>query len=451
MRRAHPQQRPDRVVPALARHDTASEHAADRAADDAIVARPVTAESHTASVEAPDALLTERAEAAAITGRSGSPLPPAERQFFEAGFGQDLSSIRLHTDMATGLAARGIGASAFAIGDDIGFAPGAYAPRTPLGRHLLGHEIAHSLQQTALARPLIQRQRPAANPEIAGLPWQRHLDAFREAHYDLDYRAVGGNLSTWLTLVYHDGAEIDLPLDQIEDRDAPYLESWTNGRLGPMGRVFPQHVTRTTCPRLWGAKQEAIAVMEEYNYNFIVTSLPAVLFIIFMAGAPPTGGSPMARRITRPRPAIRSPAPTATPSPASPAPAAAAAAGSSTFRIVGSRVLRYGGRDIVVVETSAGRQAFYRRTGLGGSNAGGAQAGEWAPFDGVMAGWFDKARYVTGSADDVLYRFGTQENRRASEWLSQQAIRAGDDVGEVFSIVNQYLQELGALRMGGMP
>jgi hypothetical protein len=150
---------------------------------------------------------------------------------------------------------------------------------------------------------------------------------------------------------------------------------------------------------------------------------------------------------------MRAPAPAAAaPKTGAAAPAAAAAsAGGSSFRIVGSKVLHYGGRDVVVVETSAGRQAFYRRTGLGGSNKGGAQAGDWAPFDGVLAGWFDKSRYAVGSADDVLYRFGTKENKAASEWLATQAIKAGDDVGDVFSIVNQYLKDLGALKLGGAP
>ncbi len=78
-----------------------------------------------------------------------------------------------------------------------------------------------------------------------------------------------------------------------------------------------------------------------------------------------------------------------------------------------------------------------------------SQAGQWAPFNGILGGWFDKARYVSGSADDVLYRFGTQENRAASEWLGQRAIRVGDDVGEAFIQVNQFLDDLGALKLGG--
>ena len=230
-----------------------------------------------------------------------------------------------------------------------------------------------------------------------------------------------------------------------------------NGHLGPMGRVFPRELTRTTVPRLWAARQEAIAIMEQHNYEMMMAAMPAVLFIITMAGTPPLAPTPTVRRVTVPRRRFggagggggsrQAPGSTSAP----PAAGAAAAGGASrfSFRLLSQRVLQYGGRDVVVVETSQGAQAFYRRTGMGGANAGGAQAGQWAPFDGVLAGWFDKARYVAGAADDPLYRFGNQEFREASEWLGQQGIRAGDDVGEVFSIVNQFLDDLGALKLGG--
>ncbi len=97
------------------------------------------------------------------------------------------------------------------------------------------------------------------------------------------------------------------------------------------------------------------------------------------------------------------------------------------------------GRDIVTVGTPAGPRAFYLRTGGGGSNVGGAQAGQWAPFDGWASetgifsyegsyfkstpGWFVKHRYGAGlSETDPLYRFGTPENVNISGWLGNQNI-----------------------------
>lgn len=85
--------------------------------------------------------------AAEAVGSGGRPLDRGERSFFEPRFGRDLSGVRIHTDGRAGEAARGIGASAYTLGGDIAFAPGAYRPGTQEGRHLLAHELAHTMQQ----------------------------------------------------------------------------------------------------------------------------------------------------------------------------------------------------------------------------------------------------------------------------------------------------------------
>src|SRR5215472_5184143 len=76
----------------------------------------------------------------------GMPLAPRERMHFETAFGSDLSHVRIHTDALAGAAASAVNAHAFALGRDIFFAPGAYAPATPRGRTMIAHEIAHVLQ-----------------------------------------------------------------------------------------------------------------------------------------------------------------------------------------------------------------------------------------------------------------------------------------------------------------
>lgn len=58
--------------------------------------------------------------------------------------------------------ATAMGARAFTVGPDIGFAEGQYAPETREGRHLLAHELTHVLQQSA-GRPSIQR---ACDPAV---------------------------------------------------------------------------------------------------------------------------------------------------------------------------------------------------------------------------------------------------------------------------------------------
>ncbi|WP_291717036.1 DUF4157 domain-containing protein [Magnetospirillum sp. 64-120] len=73
----------------------------------------------------------------------GQPLAQGLLQRMEAVFRTDLSSVRVQV----GPEAPSIGALAFTVGDRLFFAPGQFAPETPRGLHLLGHELAHVIQQ----------------------------------------------------------------------------------------------------------------------------------------------------------------------------------------------------------------------------------------------------------------------------------------------------------------
>jgi len=75
----------------------------------------------------------------------GTPLPAAVRHQMESFFAADFSGVRIHV----GVQPAAIGALAFTIGQDIHFAPGQYDPNTSHGKQLLGHELAHVLQQRA--------------------------------------------------------------------------------------------------------------------------------------------------------------------------------------------------------------------------------------------------------------------------------------------------------------
>jgi len=75
--------------------------------------------------------------------RHGNPLPPRLRSRLEALFGAPLASVRWHEDGQ----AEQLGAAAFARGEHLHFARGAFDPETPRGLFVLGHEITHVLQQ----------------------------------------------------------------------------------------------------------------------------------------------------------------------------------------------------------------------------------------------------------------------------------------------------------------
>jgi hypothetical protein len=75
----------------------------------------------------------------------GRPLPEGVRGKMEAALGANFADVRVHV----GRQAERIGAIAFALGSDIYFAPGRFQPDAVHGQHLLGHELAHVVQQRA--------------------------------------------------------------------------------------------------------------------------------------------------------------------------------------------------------------------------------------------------------------------------------------------------------------
>jgi hypothetical protein len=85
--------------------------------------------------------------AAATTAAAGpgAPLPEPTRLRMERSFGVGLTSVRVHE----GDAAPALGASAYAEGEGLHFAPGRYQPGSPDGDALIGHEVAHVVQQRA--------------------------------------------------------------------------------------------------------------------------------------------------------------------------------------------------------------------------------------------------------------------------------------------------------------
>ncbi len=93
---------------------------------------------------------------------SSQPLDHATRSYFEPRFGQDLSTVRVHTGGRAADSAHTLNALAYTVGNQIVFGAGQYAPQTSAGRKLLAHELVHTLQQdrdeTQPPAGLVQRQ-----------------------------------------------------------------------------------------------------------------------------------------------------------------------------------------------------------------------------------------------------------------------------------------------------
>ena len=74
-------------------------------------------------------------------------MPGSTKSFMESRFGTDFSDVRIHTgDYATQMSGE-LNAQAFTVGSDIYFNRGKYSPESDHGRHLLAHELTHTIQQ----------------------------------------------------------------------------------------------------------------------------------------------------------------------------------------------------------------------------------------------------------------------------------------------------------------
>ncbi len=98
------------------------------------------------------------------SGGPGSPLPDRLRAQMESSMGTDFSSVRVHE----GPRASSIGALAYTQNTDIHFAPGQYDPASQGGQELIGHELAHVVQQAqGRVAPTAQAKGAAINNEPA--------------------------------------------------------------------------------------------------------------------------------------------------------------------------------------------------------------------------------------------------------------------------------------------
>lgn len=93
----------------------------------------------------------------------GQPLPGPLAAQMSRAFAGDLSAVRVHE----GSHVSALGARAYALGDEIHFAPGQFAPDTVAGRELIGHELAHVVQQR---QGRVGGGRPRAGVAIADDP-----------------------------------------------------------------------------------------------------------------------------------------------------------------------------------------------------------------------------------------------------------------------------------------
>lgn len=78
----------------------------------------------------------------------GSKMDSSIRTEMENGFGTDFGTVNIHTDSQAAQMNAELGAQAFTHGNDVYFNKGKYNPVSNVGKHLLAHELTHTIQQS---------------------------------------------------------------------------------------------------------------------------------------------------------------------------------------------------------------------------------------------------------------------------------------------------------------
>ncbi len=157
---------------------------------------------------------------------SGSPMSEPTRNFMESRFGADFSDVRLHTDSDAVQMSQGLNAQAFTVGRDVYFNSGKYTPDAESGKHLLAHELTHTVQQSNSARALQQSQIIQRKIEING---KEHVPS------DIEKKTYNVEL---LKKLYNDGKE---PVHYFINHDEFHSALLLRQKLADiMPRVIPK-------------------------------------------------------------------------------------------------------------------------------------------------------------------------------------------------------------------
>ncbi|WP_086476324.1 eCIS core domain-containing protein [Arenibacter amylolyticus] len=130
----------------------------------------------------------------------GSALPEATNQQMSNSFGSDFSEVRIHTDSNAIQMNRSLGARAFTHGNDIYFNEGHYNTTSTSGKHLLAHELTHTIQQSKT--PTIQRWFKGTERAPVPSGTTNHVGSIGSAQWLQGHRNAGNPLSEGISFVF---------------------------------------------------------------------------------------------------------------------------------------------------------------------------------------------------------------------------------------------------------
>ncbi|MGC8774144.1 MAG: eCIS core domain-containing protein [Chlorobaculum sp.] len=118
----------------------------------------------------------------AINGKmsGGQPMSSEVRGFMEPRFNADFSNVRIHSDPEAASLNNQLSARAFTHRNHIFFSRDQYQPGTSGGKHLLAHELTHTIQQGHAVQRAPQVSTTSTPPPVQRLGIQDALDYFAD-------------------------------------------------------------------------------------------------------------------------------------------------------------------------------------------------------------------------------------------------------------------------------
>lgn len=177
------------------------------------------------------------------SGGKGSPLPRETNDFMSRAIGKDFSRVRVHTGNDAVRMNQEINARAFTYGSDIYFNSGEYNPGTQKGRHLLGHELTHVVQQQ---KSILRKPKAPKKENIWGFNVTRSMCGC--------YKAINDEIENEKHFIgeYH---ACDKPANKTPDAIEKCIsdrnpDSKIFGTTGPGGDVAVHATASNPCDRI---------------------------------------------------------------------------------------------------------------------------------------------------------------------------------------------------------
>jgi|GEM_PF-5359195 len=176
------------------------------------------------------------------TKGKGNPLSDGVSKEMGKNIGSDFNNVRVHTDSNAIQMSKELGAKAFTHGNDIYFNSGKYNPESSSGKHLLAHELTHTLQQSqgiqlSFLESIFGKSNEDIAEEIKDQNGGNNIEAlaqlFENNEID-DDNTVSGRLATILEITEHNvipGLQTGGPFDTSDvGFKQEYKDPWESSR-----------------------------------------------------------------------------------------------------------------------------------------------------------------------------------------------------------------------------